>query len=85
MHLVPPEFGGPDNAQNMLYVPAGVADIKRNIDLNQVLPLIEQGQEIEYGVEPEYQGDSFVPMAFTIHAGPINATINVWGEALKRG
>lgn len=84
LYLVPPEFGGPASEANTLYVPIGVARVKQGIDLNQIMPLIEQGEEIEYGVEPAYHGNSMVPIALTISAGPINATINIWGEALGR-
>lgn len=84
LYLLPPEFGGPQSPQNTLYVPVGVARIKQGIDLNQIMPLIEQGEEIEYDVQPEYQGESVVPIALTVNAGRINATINIWGEALGR-
>ncbi|QDU53869.1 hypothetical protein [Aeoliella mucimassa] len=84
LYLLPLEFGGRASASNTLYVPIGVAQIKQGIDLNQIMPLIEQGEEVEYSAEPEYQGNSMVPIALTVNAGPINATIKIWGEALGR-
>lgn len=86
--LLPLEFGGEDIPDNVLYVPIGVADVKAGIDLNVIRPLIAEGKITQYQAEPEYQGDSFIPIALTINAwepGEFTTTINIWGEALGRG
>jgi hypothetical protein len=87
LHLLPLEFGGADDENNILYVPIGVADVKAGIDLNVIRPLIEEGKITQYNVTPEYQGDSFVPIALEITAwepGNFKTTINIWGDALAR-
>ena len=88
LFLMPLEFGGADNELNILYVPIGVADIKAGIDNNVIGPLVEEGKVTKYTATPEYQGDSFIPIAITIVAsepGSFTTTINIWGEALSRG
>jgi len=85
--LMPEDFGGQDGPENVLYVPIGVADVKAGIDSNVIRPLIEAGKVRQYTVEPEYQGDSFVPIALKIRAwdpGEFTTTISIWGEALGR-
>jgi hypothetical protein len=85
LFLLPPEFGGEDLSENVLYVPVGVAAIKSGIDANIIRPLISDGKISQYKAEPEYQGDSFVPTAIKITAwdpGQFSTTINVWGKAL---
>lgn len=88
LFMMPLEFGGEDNALNTLYVPVGVADIKWGIDNNVVKPLAAEGKITTYTATPEYQGKSFIPIAIKIVAsdpGEFTTTINIWGEALKRG
>jgi hypothetical protein len=85
--LLPPEFGGEDIAGNTLYVPVGVAAIKKRIDMNIIGALVNEGKVRRYTAEPEYQGDSFIPIALKITAwdpGEFTTTINIWGEALGR-
>lgn len=87
LFLLPLEFGGQDDPNNVLYVPIGVHDIKNGIDLNVIRPLIEAEKVSQYKAEPEYQGDSFIPIAVKITAwnpGEFTTTINIWGEALAR-
>jgi len=87
MHLIPLEFGGPDDENNVVYVPLGLSDVKRGIDVNVIGPLVEAGKVSQYQAEPEYQGKSFVPIAIKITAsepGEFITTINIWGEALDR-
>jgi hypothetical protein len=87
LFLMPLDFGGQDIPDNVLYVPIGVADVKDGIDTNVIRPLIEKGKVSEYTAEPEYQGDSFIPIALKITAknpGEFTTTINIWGEALER-
>jgi hypothetical protein len=87
LYLTPPEFGGVDIPQNVVYVPAWVVEQKRNIDMNNVLPLVEQQEAILYAVTPQYEGKSLVPCAIKIVAsGPsdFTAVINIWGQALNQ-
>ena len=85
--LMPLEFGGSDNPLNTLYVPIGVADIKAGIDNNIIAPLVADGKVSKYTASPEYQGESFIPIAIKIEAsdpGSFTTTINIWGDALAR-
>jgi hypothetical protein len=85
--LMPPDFGGEDNPLNTLYVPIGVAAIKAGIDTNVIAPLAAEGRVNHYSATPEYQGESFVPIAIRIEAsdpGQFSTTINIWGDALGR-
>jgi hypothetical protein len=85
--LIPLEFGGSDDPDNTLYVPIGVAAIKARIDNDVIAPLVEEGKITEYNAEPEYQGESFIPIALKIVAsnpGQFSTTINIWGDALAR-
>jgi hypothetical protein len=87
LFLMPLEFGGQDIPQNVLYVPLGVAEVKSRIDLNVIGPLVAEGKITQYDVAPEYQGNSFIPIALAIKAwdpGEFTTTINIWGEALAR-
>jgi hypothetical protein len=87
LFLMPPEFGGEDVAENVLFVPVGVAGIKAGIDQNVIGPLVAEGKVCRYEAVPEYQGQSFVPMAINIKASDparFSTTINIWGEALSR-
>jgi len=85
--LLPPEFGGEDIPDNTLYVPIGVGAIKNRIDQNMIGPLVDEGKVRQYTAEPEYQGDSFIPIALKITAwdpGEFTTTIRIWGEALSQ-
>jgi hypothetical protein len=86
--LLPAIFGGRDDVrENIVYVPVGLADVKRGIDDNIIAPLARDGKITRYVAEPTYEGDSFIPTAITIVAsepGSFTATIAVWGEPLRR-
>ena len=87
LFLLPLEFGGQDIPDNYLFVPIGVADVKTGIDNNVIAPLVEAGKVSQYTATPEYQGESFVPIALKIVAsepGQFTTTINIWGDALGR-
>ena len=87
LFLMPLEFGGTDSPLNTLYVPVGVAAIKAGIDNNVIGPLAAEGKITKYTASPEYQGESFIPIAIKIVAsdpGEFTTTINIWGEALSR-
>jgi hypothetical protein len=88
LHLIPLELGGADIPPNRVYVPVGIGDIKRHIDLDVIRPLVAAGKVSNYAATPEYTGDSFVPVAIVVEAtGPesFTHTINIWGDALHRG
>ena len=81
-------FGGEDNVLNTLYVPLGTAELKERIDTHTVAVLASEGKVMQYSAKPEYQGKSVIPIAVTVVAsepGSFTATINIWGDALKRG
>jgi hypothetical protein len=85
--LLPAKLGGADIPQNMVYVPMGIARIKAGIDDNVITPLVAQGKVTQYTATPEYQGNSFIPIAIQVIAsspGNFTTTINIWGDALKR-
>lgn len=87
LFLMPLEFGGQDDDTNVLYVPIGVAGVKNGIDVNVIGPLVEDGKVTQYTAEPEYQGDSFIPISLKITArdpGEFITTINIWGDALTQ-
>ncbi|MBX3401203.1 MAG: hypothetical protein KF873_20920 [Gemmataceae bacterium] len=85
--LMPLEFGGEDIPQNTLYVPVGMANVKADIDNNIIGPMAAAGKITKYTATPEYQGNSFIPIAINIVAsdpGEFQSTIKIWGEALSR-
>jgi hypothetical protein len=86
--LLPEIFGGrPDLPQNIVYVPVGLAEVKRNIDENIIAPLAREGQVSRYAATPQYAGESFIPIAITITAadpGSFTTAIAVWGEGLRQ-
>lgn len=87
LYLMPLEFGGSDDPLNTLYVPLAVAAIKQGIDQNVIGPLAADATITKYTATPEYEGDSFIPVAITIVAsepGNFTTTINIWGAALQR-
>ena len=86
LFLLPLEFGGEDQPDNILYVPIGIADVKAGIDQNVIGPLVDAGKVTQYKAEPDYQGDSFIPISLKITAwnpGEFSSTINIWGTALE--
>ena len=86
LFLLPVEFGGHDVPENIVYVPEGFVEIKRSLDHNIIKPLMDEGKIKTYQAIPEYQGDSFIPIAITISAsGParFSSRIDIWGDALR--
>jgi hypothetical protein len=87
LYLYPLEFGGQDVAENFVYVPIGVVDIKFGIDNNIIRPLVDSGKVTKYRTSLDYQGDSVIPVAINIDAsepGRFSTTIKIWGDALQR-
>jgi hypothetical protein len=88
LFLMPLELGGKDIAQNVVYVPVGLAAVKAGIDSRIIGLLAGKGKITEYKATPVYQGRSFIPIAIKIAAsnpGEFTTTINIWGQALARG
>jgi hypothetical protein len=86
LFLLPPQFGGEDVPENVVYVPVGIADAKSRIDDNIIGPLVSQGTIRRYRATPRYQGDSFVPCAIHIKAsdpGEFSSEIAIWGDGLE--
>jgi hypothetical protein len=81
--LFPVEFGGQDIPQNVVYVPAGIPEIKDQIT-GTLIRFVQDGLIDNLKVEPEYKGNSFVPSKinmFTSHSGKLgqfNPTIEIW-------
>lgn len=68
LHLVPPEFGGTDDARNLVYVPPFVVDLKQRTDADVIAPLVREGRVRSYTATPQYEGASFVRASIAIRA-----------------
>ena len=83
LYLFPVEFGGQAVPQNIVYVPRGIAEIKRRMDAT-IGKMVQDGAISKYVARPEYKGDSFIPSKIIIEtshpdkAGALNPTINIW-------
>lgn len=83
--LFPEAFGGEDIPANVVYVPPFAAELKARVDQDVILPLVQDGRVRHYAARPEYEGDSFVPVAVHLSAtepGEFHQTIAIWGKAL---
>ena len=86
LYLLPPEFGGADRPENIVFVPPGIAAIKASTDLNVVGKLAAEGKVTRYNASPKYSGKSFIPISIEITAsdpGNFNFNLAIWGEGLK--
>jgi len=86
--LTPQDFGGTDVPLNVVYVPEFVVDVKAGIDMNVIMPMIQQGQIRHYAAQPRYEGASVVPTAIAIKAsdpGSFQTQIRIWGGTLAQG
>jgi hypothetical protein len=82
--LLPVDFGGADVPHNSVYVPPFVVELKDSIDRDIILPLAQEGRITQYAAQPEYAGESFVPVALHVTAwepGSFNTVIRIWGAA----
>lgn len=81
--LFPAEFGGQDVPQNVVYVPAGIPEIKDQIT-GILMGFVEEELIDNLQVMPEYKGDSFVPTKINMKTsrsgkeGEFNPTIEIW-------
>jgi hypothetical protein len=80
--LLPPELGGRDIAENVVFMPPKLLNVRQG-STTELLSAIRAGlTEIE--VKPSYRGSSFVPDKITITASRHNAepefrlVIDVW-------
>lgn len=86
LFLLPPEFGGTEAPENVVYVPVGLAALKASTDNNVVGKLAEEGKVTRYRAVPKYAGKSFIPISIEITAsdpGNFVFDLAVWGEGLK--
>jgi len=86
--LMPAEFGGQEIPPNVVYVPGWAAEMKANIDLNIIKPLVAAGRVSRYQATPEYQGNSFIPISLSISATQpesFSARVGIWGKGLRDG
>lgn len=84
--LLPEIFGGNDSPPNVVYVPPFVVEFKASIDQNIILPLAQEEMVNHYVAKPEYQGNSFIPVALHVTAsdpGNFSTVIRIWGEGLN--
>ena len=85
--LMPAEFGGAEIPENVVFVPEFAVELKAQIDLDIIRPLIEQGTVRRYFAAPEYEGNSFIPCNIRIVAsdpGQFEASVAIWGKALQQ-
>ncbi len=85
--LMPAEFGGAEIPENVVFVPVFAVELKAQIDLDVIRPLIEQGTVRRYSAAPEYEGNSFIPCSIRIVAsdpGQFEASVAIWGKALQQ-
>ena len=81
--LFPEELGGQDVPPNIVYVPAGIPEIKGKLT-GTLLKFAQDGLIDNLQVNPEYKGSSFVPSKITMKtshsgkAGEFNPTIEIW-------
>jgi len=66
--MLPAEFGGTDDPRNITYLPPALAERKRAFDA-EVRRRVEAGEDMDFKVTPEYDGDSFVPARLHMEAG----------------
>ena len=65
--LFPPEFGGEDRRENVVYVPLWIPE-QKDISTRQVQALVRGGQVDELVVTPSYKDGSVVPAKLVITA-----------------
>ena len=81
--LFPPEFGGTDDDRNVVYVPAGIPEIKDQLT-GTLVRFTNEGIIDQLAVEPEYRGQSLIPCKIKMRAwhsekpGGINPSIDIW-------
>jgi len=66
--MLPENFGGSRQPENIVFVPPRVADLKEHIDEDIVRQLVVEGKVTEYSVQPTYARGSLVPVGLTVTA-----------------
>jgi hypothetical protein len=88
IHLFPLEFGGKDIPQNVTWIPAGMDEVRLKL-MGTLQRFASEGLINKLSVEPEYNGDSFVPCRITYNAvhsekgGGFTPTMELWKCADK--
>lgn len=82
LYLMPLRFSGEESAQNRVFVPQAIVELKDRYD-DIVEELLIQEKVNGYLCTPEYKGNSFIPSKISLVAKkdgiPIfTETINVW-------
>lgn len=81
--VVPPAFGGSEDALNTAWITPDAAAEKELID-DTLVDLAEQGLLNSFELEPEYRGESLVPTRITFRANHrgegerFDLTVEVW-------
>lgn len=81
--LFPAEFGGEEVAANVVYVPAGIPEIKDQLT-GTLIRFYEEGSIDKLTVKPEYKGKSIVPSRILMRAshstkeGKFEPIIEIW-------
>lgn len=82
--LLPSQFGGDDDPLNVVFVPKGFVSIRDQTITDSMGRLIADGIVNSFTCEPEYDGDSFVPVRLRMRAwhtdkpGGVNAVLEIW-------
>ncbi len=72
--LVPAEFGGTDDARNVVYLPPAAAQEKRRID-GEVAGWIERGARVRYRAVPHYERGAVVPVTVALTAESVETRL----------
>ena len=82
-YLFPLELGGPDDPQNVAYLPSGMEEAWRSV-VGSIGRFAEQGLVDGLSVEPTYNGESLVPCRLKFIATSSNGgagfepTLELW-------
>lgn len=82
LYLIPLRFNGEESAQNRVFVPQAIVELKDRYD-DIVEELLIQEKVNGYLCTPEYKGNSFIPSKISLVAKkdgiPVfTETINIW-------
>lgn len=81
--VFPAELGGIDRVENVTYIPPAIAEA-RDMVIGTLQRFVADGLIDRMSVEPEYRGNSFVPIRIAFHAthskkdGSFEPTIEIW-------
>lgn len=66
LFLLPERFGGDNRPENVVFVPAGINDVRDEYLDSVAASLVEDGVVDQMTATPEYRGDSFIPSAIVV-------------------